>query len=206
MGPPACGKGTQARRLREKYGLPHISSGDILRDEVARGTDFGIQIKQYMDRGEIGPAALITDMVLAHVGAHCPDGFILDGFPRTIFQAWELMKEHDLDAAFLIDVSEEEVLRRITGRRVCSVCGNICTIHRDASDSGLCASCGGKLVQRDDDNEETARNRLSVYTRETVPVAGFYQDRGVLKRIPGARSPEEIFADITVHLERPDAE
>ncbi len=200
MGPPACGKGTQARRLREKYGLPHISSGDILRDEVARGTDFGIQVKQYMDRGEIGPATLITEMVLAHLHSHCPGGFILDGFPRTVFQAWELMKEHDLDAVYLVDVSEDEVLRRITGRRTCQGCGNIYSIHRDAPASGLCASCGGKLVQRDDDNEETARNRLAVYTRETAPVAGFYRDRGLLKSIPGARSPEEIFADITAQL------
>lgn len=196
MGPPACGKGTQARMLTEKFGLAHISSGDILRGEVARGTEFGLQIKQFMDRGEIGPAALITDAVIAHIGAHCPDGFVLDGFPRTVYQAWELMKEHEIDAAFLIDVSAEEVMRRITGRRVCSGCGRIFNIHRGAPASGKCESCGGALARRDDDNEETARNRLDVYTRETLPVADFYTSGGTLRKIPGERGPEEIFAEI----------
>jgi adenylate kinase len=197
IGPPGSGKGTQAAMLKKHFGIPHLSSGDILRSEVAAGTEFGKQIKQFMDRGEIGPAELITDMVLAYIDGHCPDGFILDGFPRTVYQAEKLGERHALDAALFIDVPSGEITSRITGRRTCRTCNAICHVKTSPPKTdGVCDRCGGELYRRPDDTEETVMNRIRVYTSETMPVLDFYRSAGSLRRVSGASDGETVFMDI----------
>ncbi|HOD13692.1 MAG TPA: adenylate kinase [Spirochaetota bacterium] len=197
IGPPGSGKGTQAALLTKKYGIPHLSSGDILRGEVAAGTEFGKMIKQYMDRGEIGPTELITDMVLAHIDAHCPGGFILDGFPRTQYQAEKLGDRHAITAAIFIDVPGEEITARITGRRTCRNCNAIFHVKNSPPKTeGVCDRCGGELYQRQDDNETTVANRIRVYTEETMPVLDYYRTAGLLRQVDGARDGETVFRKI----------
>lgn len=201
IGPPGSGKGTQAARLRERFGIPHLSSGDILRAQVAAGTDFGKKIKQYMDRGEIGPAELITEVILDHLGRTCPDGFILDGFPRTLYQAEKLSESHAINAAILIDVPEKEIILRISGRLSCRKCNSIYhSTSRPPRQENVCDACGGPLFHRQDDNEETILNRMRVYNEETRPVIDFYRKAGLLHAVNGARDAESIFADIVALL------
>jgi adenylate kinase len=197
IGPPGSGKGTQAKKLHKKFEIPHISSGDILRDEVARKTEFGMKVKAFMDRGEIGPTELITKMVLDYIDKKCPSGFILDGFPRTVYQAEQLEKHQSIIAVIAIEVSEDEVIRRITGRRSCPDCGAI--YHAESKPpkkKGTCDDCGSKLVHRDDDSVSTVKNRLNVYNTETKPVIDYYEKKGLLRRVNGARDPEEIYLEI----------
>ncbi len=201
IGPPGSGKGTQASRLRDRFGIPHLSSGDVLRAQVAAGTEFGNKIKQYMDRGEIGPAELITEVILDHLGRNCPDGFILDGFPRTLYQAEKLSERHAIDAALLIDVPEKEIIERISGRRICTKCNSIYHVtNRPPRTENTCDACGGPLFHRQDDNETTIQNRIRVYNGETRPVLDFYRKAGLLHTINGARDAESIFADIVALL------
>ncbi len=197
IGPPGCGKGTQSGLLCKKFGLPHISSGNILRAEVQAGTPFGKKIKKYMDRGEIGPQELITKAVLEHIDKNCPSGFVLDGFPRTLYQAETLHGTHNIVAAIYLNVAEKEILKRITGRRTCSKCGRV--FHLDYSPpkkNGICDSCEGELVQRDDDTAETVKNRVQIYKKETMPVLDFYRTLGVLKEINANVAPDVIFQEI----------
>ena len=197
MGPPGSGKGTQAGRLSETLGIQHISSGDILRDHVARKTPFGKKVKAFMDRGEIGPEELITEIVLRHVDENCPSGFILDGFPRTLYQADEIEKTHNIVAAILLEVSDEIVIARLSGRRVCETCRCIYHVaNRKPRRENICDECGAKLVQRKDDTEETIRNRLEVYREQTEPVIDFYARKSVLKRINGNNDPDMVFDEI----------
>lgn len=197
IGPPGSGKGTQAQKLKERYGVPHLSSGDILRAQVAAGTEFGKKIKHYMDRGEIGPAELITEVVLDHLSRQCPGGFILDGFPRTVYQAEKLSERHRIDAALFINVSDREITGRITGRRICRDCGTIYHVSSNPPRvDGICGSCGGALYQRTDDNEETVLNRIRVYDRETRPVLDYYRNAGLLHEINGERDAAVIFEEI----------
>ncbi len=197
IGPPGSGKGTQALKLKKRYGIPHLSSGDILRAQVAAGTEFGKKIKIYMDRGEIGPAELITEVILHHLSDTCPDGFILDGFPRTLYQAEKLAGAHSIDAALFIDVSEREIASRITGRRTCKSCGAIYHIQtKPPKAEGLCDACVGPLFHRTDDNEETVLNRIRVYQAETRPVLDYYRNSGLLRTIQGERDAEVIFREI----------
>ncbi|HPC41341.1 MAG TPA: nucleoside monophosphate kinase [Spirochaetota bacterium] len=197
IGPPGSGKGTQALKLKEQYGIPHLSSGDVLRAQVAAGTEFGKKIKVYMDRGEIGPAELITEVILHHLGENCPGGFILDGFPRTLYQADKLSGQHRIDAALFIDVSEKEITSRITGRRICRNCNRI--FHEKTNPpktADRCDACGSPLYHRPDDNEETVVNRIRVYNDETRPVLDFYNSAGLLRTINGERDTEVIFREI----------
>ena len=194
IGAPGCGKGTQADRIREHFNLTHVSSGDVLRNEVKQETDFGKQIKEYMERGEIGPVELITDVILNHVDTNCADAFLFDGFPRALYQAEELKKRHTVNAAILIDVPEEALLARITGRRTCSGCGKV--YHVSASPprrEGICDACEKPLIQRKDDNEETVKKRLEVFHTQTAPVISFYEKEGILKKIDGSGEPGEVF-------------
>ncbi len=197
IGPPGCGKGTQAELLKKKFGLPHISSGNILRAEVAADTAFGRKIKKYMDKGEIGPQELITEVVLAHIEKNCPSGFILDGFPRTLYQAEELGKKYDVVAAIYLKVAEKEIVKRITGRRTCKKCNRVYHVdYHPPKKAGVCDTCGEELFQRDDDTADTVKNRVRVYNEETLPVLDFYRNQGVLREINANVAPDIIFEEI----------
>jgi len=202
LGPPGAGKGTQAERLVEDFGLPHISTGDMLRAQVAAGNELGERAKGYMDAGDLVPDEVIIGMILERIGEDdAADGFLLDGFPRNEQQAEALDQalarlERQLTAALLVEVSDEEVVRRLAGRRVCVK--NPSHIYHVEFDppkhEDVCDQDGSRLIQRDDDREETIRHRLEVYHSQTEPLIGFYDRAGLLRRIDGRRSADEVHA------------
>jgi adenylate kinase len=199
LGPPGAGKGTQAARLTEDFHLPYIATGDMLRAAVKEGTPLGKQAKEFMDRGDLVPDEVIIGMILDCMeGPDCADGFLLDGFPRNVQQAESLeqaMREKNraITAAMLIDVADEEVVKRISGRRVCQKNGHVYNVFSDPpKHPDVCDQDGSRLVQREDDAEDVVRNRLAVYEEQTAPLIAFYEDRGVLKRFDGTRSPTEV--------------
>jgi len=192
LGPPGAGKGTQARDLAQEWGVLHLATGDMLREAVAAGSPLGGEAKDYMDRGALVPDDVIIRMMGERLGrADARPGFILDGFPRTIAQAEALAKllkdlGQTLDTVVYFDVSEPELLRRLTGRRVCRKCGH--TYHLVSNPpkrAGICDACGGELYQRDDDSEATVRNRLQVYQRQTAPLLDYYRQRNTLTTVAG---------------------
>lgn len=204
LGPPGAGKGTQADRLQEDFSLPHVSTGDMLRAEVAGGTDLGREAKRYMDGGELVPDAVIVEMItLRIVEDNARDGFLLDGFPRTVPQADALGQalkalERHLAAALLIEVPDDDVVRRLSGRRVC-VKNPSHIYHVDfdpPKHEGVCDQDGARLIQRDDDQEETIRRRLEVYHAQTEPLIAYYHRLQLLRRFDGRRSPDEVHAHI----------
>jgi adenylate kinase len=199
FGPPGAGKGTQTDRLRVDFRLPYISTGDTLRSNVKDGTDLGRKAKEYMDAGELVPDDLIVAMAAARLReADTEDGFILDGFPRTLDQARaldQLLSERGrrITAAILIEVPDDEVVRRLSGRRVCVKAGHNYHVEFDPPKrEGICDQDGSRLIQRDDDKPEVVRNRLSVYHRQTEPLISYYDEQGVMRRIDGTRSPDEV--------------
>jgi len=196
LGPPGAGKGTQAKRVVEKLGLLHLSTGDLLRDEVARKTPLGEKAKGYMDRGELVPDKLILDMIRGRF-AGAGKGFVLDGFPRTVAQAEALEGITQLDAVVSIDLSREEVVRRLTSRRVCLGCGAIynLTFNLSAGES-TCKACGGNLYQRDDDRPAVIENRYDVYEKSTAPLVAFYRKRNLLHSVSGELGSEQVLAEI----------
>ena len=195
LGPPGAGKGTQAKRIVEKTGLLHLSTGDILRDEVARGTELGKQAKAYMDRGDLVPDELIIGMIRGRI--ENADGFILDGFPRTVAQAEALEQITPVDVVIDIELERDEVIRRLSSRRVCRNCGKIYNlISNPPKLDGKCDACGGELYQRDDDRPEVIENRYDVYTSSTAPLIEFYRSRGLLAEVDGKADPDAIFARI----------
>ena len=204
LGPPGAGKGTQAERLREDFSLPHISTGDILRAEVAEGSELGRKAKRFMDAGELVPDEVIVEMITRRLGAgDARDGFLLDGFPRNAEQADALAEaleglERRLTAALLIEVPDDEVVRRLAGRRVCVKNPNhIYHVEFDPpKHQGVCDQDGSRLIQRDDDKEETIRRRLQVYHSQTEPLVDHYDRAGLLRRFDGTRNPEEVHAHI----------
>lgn len=207
LGPPGAGKGTQAERLQDDFRLLYIATGNILRAAVEAGTDLGRQAKAYMDRGELVPDEVIIGVIIDKVsGEEAQDGFLLDGFPRTVAQAEALDRAigelgRSLTAALLIDVPDDEVVRRISGRRVCQKANHV--YHVDANrpkHDDVCDIDGSKLVQREDDREETVRKRLEVYSKQTAPLIGFYDERGILKRFDGQRTPTEVHDHIRATL------
>jgi adenylate kinase len=208
LGPPGAGKGTQAERLREDFGLPHISTGDMLRAQVAQETELGRQAKRYMDAGELVPDEVIVSMIVERLqAADAGDGFLLDGFPRNEAQAEALeqaLREMDrqLTAVLSIEVPDDEVVRRLAGRRVCVK--NPAHIYHVEFDppkhEGVCDQDGARLQQREDDREETIRRRLDVYHRQTAPLIGYYERANLLRRFDGRRSPEEVHAHIRATL------
>ena len=201
LGPPGAGKGTQAKRVVEKLGLLHLSTGDLLRDEVARKTTLGEKAKGYMDRGELVPDALIIDMIRGRF-AQAKKGFLLDGFPRTVAQAEALEGITGLDAVVSIELSREEVVRRLTSRRVCRGCGAIYNLtYNLSSDAGRCSACGGELYQRDDDRPAVIENRYDVYEKSTAPLIAFYHQRGLLHSVNGELGSDKVFAEIMRILE-----
>jgi adenylate kinase len=200
LGPPGAGKGTQAERLQADFGLAHVSTGDMLRAEVAAGSDLGERAKGYMDRGELVPDSLIIDMLRERIGQEdASEGFLLDGFPRTEAQADALDEalqrtERALNAVILIEVPDAEVIRRLAGRRVCVK--NPSHIYHVEFDppkhEGICDQDGARLIQRDDDREETIRRRLQVYHEQTAPLIAYYERRGLLRRFDGQRPIDEL--------------
>jgi adenylate kinase len=199
LGPPGAGKGTQAQRLCEDFRLPFISTGDMLRAAVAEETELGLEAKRYMDAGELVPDTLIVALAARRLeDEDARDGFILDGFPRTLQQAEALDAQlrqlgRRVSAALLIDVPDEEVIQRISGRRVCVKAGhNYHVVTDPPKREGICDQDGSRLVQRDDDRPEVVRNRLRVYHEQTEPLIGYYDERGLLRRIDGTRSPAAV--------------
>jgi len=201
LGPPGAGKGTQARRAASRWGVPHIATGDMLREAVVAGTALGRQAKQHMDAGELVPDSVIIGLVAERLAA--PDaqkGFVLDGFPRTVAQAEaldRLLDEHGLrlDRVVLFLVDDEGIVDRLTGRRVCRGCGrNYHVRFSPPTQPDRCDVCGGALYQRSDDEEPTVRRRLAVYARDTRPLAEYYRRRGLLETISGAGAVDEVFA------------
>lgn len=201
LGAPGAGKGTQADKLIEAYGFAHISTGDMLRAAVAAGTELGKQAKGYMDSGNLVPDDLIIALVSERLkGDDTQDGFILDGFPRTSAQAVALDAElsslnRPLDAALLIDVEPEVIVKRLSSRRVCRSCGYIGTVA-----DKVCPRDGGEMYQRDDDNEATVRNRLDVYQKQTSPLIDYYRGSDLLVAVDGDRNPDEVFEEVKAVL------
>jgi adenylate kinase len=207
FGPPGAGKGTQAKLLSERLGVPHIATGDMLREAVKAGTRLGGLAKKYMDEGRLVPDEVVIGMVeerLRH--PDCSKGFILDGFPRTIEQAEALDSELEklglkLDAVLNLEVGDEEVVKRIALRRTCRSCGAVFhLIFNPPRREGVCDRCGGELYQRDDDREEVVRNRLKVYRQQTKPLLEFYRRRGLLRDVNGERSIGDVFKEILAAL------
>ena len=203
LGAPGAGKGTQAARIIEAYGLPHISTGDILRAAVANGTPLGLEAKKYMDAGELVPDSVVIGLVADRLQEpDTAEGFILDGFPRTTAQAEALDAElvslgKEIDSAVAVSVDPEVIVGRLTSRRTCRACGRITNVSEGAE----CATCGGELYQRDDDNESTVRNRLDVYARSTAPLIDYYRGKDVLHEIDGDRPVDVVWADVRSVLE-----
>jgi adenylate kinase len=208
LGPPGAGKGTQAKILIERYGIPQISTGDMLREHRAKGTELGKKAQEYMDRGQLVPDEIILGMVKERLSQpDCQKGFILDGFPRTVAQAEALDKllsemGKKLDFALALIVPDELLVERLTGRRTCKNCGMMYHIkYKPPKVEGKCDVCGGELYQRPDDNEETVRNRLKVYHEQTAPLIEYYKNKGILREIDGSKSIEEITQQIISILE-----
>ena len=207
LGAPGAGKGTQAKMIADKYGVPHISTGDIFRANIKNGTELGMEAKKYMDQGLLVPDALTVRILLDRVAQDdCKNGYVLDGFPRTIPQAEvldsELTKLGDhIDYAINVDVPDENIVKRMSGRRACLTCGATYHIeHVPPKKEGICDVCGSELVLRDDDKPETVKNRLNVYHEQTQPLIDFYTEKGVLKTVDGTVPMEEVFAAITAIL------
>lgn len=195
LGAPGAGKGTQAVQMAAEYGIPHISTGEIFRKNLKEGTPVGLKAKAYLDRGELVPDSVVVEIVAERLKeADCKNGFLLDGFPRTIPQAEALKKIAVIDKVVNIDVDLGKLAERLTGRRVCAACGE--SYHVSMNPGETCAKCGGKLIQREDDKEETVKARLEVYEKQTAPLIRFYSDLGVLVTVDGMQSIADVFSDI----------
>lgn len=204
LGAPGAGKGTQAKMIAAKYNVPHISTGDIFRANIKNGTDLGMEAKSYMDQGKLVPDELTVRILLDRVAQDdCSNGYVLDGFPRTIPQAEVLEKELNkmndkIDFAINVDVPDENIVKRMSGRRACVNCGATYHIVYNAPKTeGKCDTCGAELILRDDDKPETVLNRLDVYHTQTQPLIDFYNERGVLKNVDGTVDMNDVFKAIT---------
>lgn len=202
IGPPGAGKGTQAKRICERFSLAHISTGDILRAEIKAGSALGLSAKSYLDSGALVPDDVILGIVKNRIEQDdCKAGFLFDGFPRTLVQAQALAQIVALDAVIALEVPKEALIRRISGRRVCRNCG--ATTHvNDLAGKTDCSACGGALYQRDDDAEATVAKRLEVYEAQTQPLIDFYRGTGVLTSLDGERPIDAVFADVLPILEK----
>jgi len=207
LGPPGAGKGTQAKLMHDRFGLSHIATGDLLRTAVAERTALGRAAQDYMERGELVPDGLVIDMIDERLQRNGrSDGFMLDGFPRTVAQAealerWLAARGMPLDDVILLEVPREELVRRLSGRRTCRNCGAMYHVAFDRpAQAGVCDRCGGELYQRDDDREETIRARLAVYDNSTAPLADFYRARGLLREVDGTGEPAQVLDRIVAQL------
>ena len=204
LGAPGAGKGTQAKMIAEKYSIPHVSTGDIFRANIKNGTELGMEAKKYMDQGKLVPDELTVKILLDRVAQpDCEKGYVLDGFPRTIPQAEVLdkaLKElgDQIDYAINVDVPDENIVNRMSGRRACVACGATYHVKYNAPKvENACDSCGKELIIRDDDKPETVQNRLTVYHEQTQPLIDFYEKKGVLKSVDGTVDMKDVFAAIT---------
>ena len=201
LGAPGAGKGTQAQKLAEEFGVAHICTGDLLRAAVKAGTKLGVKAKSYMDNGQLVPDKLVVDLVTERLDADdAQKGFILDGFPRNTAQAEVLDKELAgmgiaLDAALLVDVKADVIIKRLSSRRTCRSCG-----YTAGAGVDVCPRCGGEMYQRDDDKPETIKKRLDTYESQTAPLVGYYREHGILKEVDGDRPVDEVYADVKVLL------
>lgn len=207
LGPPGAGKGTQAVKIVEKYGIPQISTGDIFRKNIKEGTPLGIEAKAYMDKGELVPDELVIKIATRRLlEDDCKNGFMLDGFPRTVHQAEELDKfleahEKKIDKVLDIDVPKEELIERLAGRRVCKSCGASYHIkNMIPKKEGVCDGCGGQLYQRSDDTVETVENRIDVYNKQTKPLVDYYIKKGNIEHIDGTTGLQNVFKTIVTIL------
>lgn len=208
LGAPGAGKGTQAKVISDKYNIPHISTGDIFRENIKNNTELGQKAKSYMDAGQLVPDELTCDLVVDRIAkADCADGFILDGFPRNIAQAKvldETLDNHNtsIDYALNIYVPDDAIIERMSGRRMCKDCNttyHIVTIP--PAKEGICDKCGGELILREDDKPETVKKRLSVYHEHTKPLEDYFENKGVLKTIDGTMTMDEVFSEIQKFLD-----
>lgn len=207
LGAPGAGKGTQSKNLAEKLHVPHISTGDIFRSNIKSGTQLGIKAKEFMDAGKLVPDDVTIEIVKDRIAQEdCANGFILDGFPRTIPQAQYLEAElHEMgkpvDTVIDIEVSDDEIITRMSGRRVCPACGmSFHTVFNPPQKDNLCDNCGTKVVQREDDNEETVKNRLEVYHKQTEPLIAFYRNLGKLVAVRGQERVEDTTMQVFAAL------
>ncbi|UCG44449.1 MAG: adenylate kinase [candidate division WOR-3 bacterium] len=202
LGPPGSGKGTQAELLRDELRFQHYSTGEVFRDHIKRKTTVGLEVEEYVISGRLVPDEVVLEVVNAFLAEHAGKPVVFDGFPRTIPQAEgldQVLGGHDqnVDCAVLIDLSDEEVVKRLTSRRQCRKCRKIYNLYFMPPEvAGKCDECGGELYQRDDDKEETIRDRLGVYHSQTEPLVEFYQDKSVLERIPGEIGRDRVFTDL----------
>ncbi|MCX9015307.1 MAG: adenylate kinase [Candidatus Methanoperedens sp.] len=210
LGPPGAGKGTQAKKISEQYSLPHISTGDILRHNISMNTHLGIKAKSYMDKGELVPDELLVDIIKARLSEKdCSAGFLLDGYPRTIPQADTLGKlladsKRKIDVILNIHVDDEELINRLSGRRMCSCGTSYHVLFNPPAKEGKCNACNCELYQRDDDKPETVRNRLVAYKKQTQPLIDYYNKKALLSTIDGGKDIPLIFEDIRKVLEKYD--
>ncbi len=209
MGLPGAGKGTQAEKINEKYNIPHISTGDMFRLAIKEGTDLGKKAKEYMDQGNLVPDEVTIGIVKERLAKDdCADGFLLDGFPRTIAQAEALQEltadlNKTIDYVLHVDVPEEKLVERLTGRRICPTCGTTYhVVYNPPKEEGICDKDGSQLIQRDDDQPETVKKRLAVNVEQTQPLLDFYQDKGYLMKVDGDRDIDDVFSDIESILDK----
>lgn len=207
LGAPGAGKGTQAKKIAEKYQIPHISTGDIFRSNIKEGTELGMKAKAYMDQGGLVPDELTIGMLMDRIQKDdCKNGYVLDGFPRTIPQAESLTnalneRNQKIDYAVNVDVTDENIVNRMSGRRACLSCGaTYHIVYKPSKVEGICDVCGDKLVLRDDDKPETVKKRLSVYHDQTQPLIDYYKEAGVLANVDGTQDMEKVFSDIVAVL------
>lgn len=208
LGAPGAGKGTQAKRIAAKYGIPHISTGDIFRANLKNETELGKKAKEYMDQGLLVPDELTLELVMDRFAQDdCKDGYVLDGFPRTIPQAEALtealaLKQDAVDYAINVDVPDEAIVNRMAGRRACLNCGGTYHIEFNPTKTeGICDACGGSLVLREDDKPETVLKRLNVYHEQTQPLIDYYNGQNILREVDGTQNMEEVFRNIIAILE-----
>ena len=203
LGAPGAGKGTQAKQIADKFSIPHISTGDIFRANIKEGTELGKKAKGYMDAGELVPDELVCDLVVDRIQKEdCANGFILDGFPRTIPQAEALTEalnaiDQKMDYAIDIEVDDAQIVERMGGRRACLGCGaTYHIINIPPKKEGICDRCGSEIILRDDDKPETVQNRLNVYHEQTQPLIDYYKNEGILSSVDGTQPMDKVFADI----------
>jgi len=207
FGPPSAGKGTQAQKLSKQYSVPQVATGDLLRKAVADKTPLGLKIKSYLDQGKLGPDEVIVQLIKERVAKpDCKNGFLLDGFPRTMGQAKELERMTDIDLVLSIVVDFDALVERAVGRRTCPKCSAVYHIKfNPPMNEGVCEKCGSRLIQRDDDKEETVRNRLKIYQEQTAPLIEYYRKKGKLVDIDGSGGIDAVFAqmvDAISHLKK----